>query len=181
MVVRIGRVLNITLLLYDHSFAVTTALFMMMASLPSSSHNAPPPPKRHSLNISIGPRPLHLVDGNVPSTAPLVPTASYSPTPLSDSRRVHGTRPHPRRQSSISYIPRDRIPDRDPNTRSPLTSPRNGLGRSNSLGPKATYGPGTRVGDRNSTGSIAEETPKERPPLTLAEKYVNSKSASVKG
>lgn len=156
-----------------------------MTSSPPSSFSAPATvnSKRHSLNISIGPRPLHLVDGNVPSlfqspsgpaTAPLAPSrypqSPESSTPPSSSKKFDSFDHKPRRQSSISYNPRDRNVERDLTQRSPLNAPRFTLSRSNSLGPKATV---STPGDRRSVSSeVIAETP-ERPPLTLAEKYVH--------
>lgn len=157
-----------------------------MTSSPPSSFSAPATvgSKRHSLNISTGPRPLHLVDGNVPSlfqfqsgptTAPLAPSRyPLSPefsTPPSSSKKFDGFDHKPRRQSSISYNPRDRNVERDLTPRSPLSAPRFTLSRSNSLGPKVT--PVSTLGDRRSVGSEVIAETQERPPLTLAEKYVH--------
>lgn len=135
--------------------------------------------KRHSLNVSTGPRPLHLVDGNVPSTfqlqsgpatAPLYSTSPEFSTPSPSSRRVNGFNHKPRRQSSISYHPKDRYSDRDTTARSPLSlgSPKYALSRSNSLGPKSSS-PISTPGDRESKGFDVTEL-QERPPLTLVEK-----------
>ncbi|KAF9465132.1 hypothetical protein BDZ94DRAFT_1296653 [Collybia nuda] len=155
-----------------------------MSSSPSSfSTPAAVNSKRHSLNISTGPRPLHLVDGNVPSllqfqsgpaTAPLASSCyplapEYSASP-SSSKTFNGFNHKPRRQSSISYHPRDRNSERDLVSRSPLSPPRFTLSRSNSLGPKV-ISPASTPGDRHSVRSEANTGILERPPLTLAEKH----------
>lgn len=138
--------------------------------------------KRHSLNISTGPRPLHLVDGNVPVPSPSLATAPlnftpqcYSPssadtfTPPPSARGIHNGYSKPRRQSSISYNRRDN--DADLALRSPL-GPRPGLTRSYSLGPKSPLNAASKA-DRRSVGPNTGETEtRERAPITLAEKYV---------
>jgi hypothetical protein len=162
--------------------------------------NSPPPSsysnstlatisKPHSLNISTGPRPLHLVDGSSnfqpqgPATAPLathVQTSLYSPSPVSETstppssaNNINGFHHKPRRQSSISYNPRGGDADRDATVRLPST--RHALVRSSSLGPKSPHS-AVKIGDRRSAGStpnpeLSDAT--DRPPLTLAEKYVS--------
>lgn len=110
-------------------------------SPPSSFSPAAVKSKRQSLSI----RPLHLVDGNVQSSIEISTPSSSKEFPDFD--------PKPRRQSSISYHPRDR----ELAPRSPV--PRLSLSRRNSLGLKLTP-PRT------------EEALQDRPPLTLAEKQV---------
>ncbi|KAG6875014.1 hypothetical protein C0992_005556 [Termitomyces sp. T32_za158] len=67
--------------------------------------------KRRSLNVTMGPRPLHLVDGNIPSSPTLV---TQSPLP----------KPNIRRHSSISYRFSDHIIDPPLLSTSPIsTSP----------------------------------------------------------
>ncbi|KII91127.1 hypothetical protein PLICRDRAFT_495976 [Plicaturopsis crispa FD-325 SS-3] len=137
---------------------------------PTSMNIAGPLPaanKRHSLN-AVGPRPLHLVDGNVPAhlhspgpfSAPLAASPrpfsySQSPEPSSSTRKFNS-----RRQSSISYFPRDS--DRN-SASSPRSPPAAGRLPSTRSSPK---------GDRNSTGSV-ESRDSERPPVTLAEKHAD--------
>ncbi|RDB16077.1 hypothetical protein Hypma_003433 [Hypsizygus marmoreus] len=151
----------------------------MMSSSPSTPSRSAPTTtasKRLSLNVSAGPRPLHLVDGNVPSTpgpatAPL-PTTFYPTTPeLSSptSSSVVLNRPLPRRQSSISYRSADRNADRDATVRSPPGSARHSLNRSFSLGPKSSSSFSSSR-DRRSVG-IEGNGMQERPPLTLAENH----------
>lgn len=135
------------------------------------------------------PRPLQLVDGNVPST----PTSSTSsvlspthtayplsvglPTPPVTSRRPASA--NPRRQSSISYFPSDHVSVRSPTSPS-FSSFRPSIKRSNSLGLKSgdTFAPLLREkGDRRSLGSengrLGPPSPlTERAPLTLTEKCV---------
>src|ERR1700733_13760931 len=77
----------------------------MSSSSPSSN--------RRSLNLSNCPRPLHLVNPSTPESTP----QSTSKLPC----------PNPRRQSSISYLPRDTTSstsNRDPIVRLNLSSPR---------------------------------------------------------
>lgn len=130
--------------------------------------------KRPPLQLSTGPRALHLVDGNVSrqnhSSSPL-PSPLHTPpsatsqlsTPPKTTNGIHPIR----RQSSISYKFND---DKcDATLRSPpLTS---NLTRSLSLGPRSPRSP-RLTPDRRSTGSTTNEPITERPPLTLAEKYV---------
>ncbi|KAF5380153.1 hypothetical protein D9615_006144 [Tricholomella constricta] len=131
--------------------------------------------KRLSLNVSIGPRPLHLLDGNVPSptpgpvTAPLAPTSFRHSAPElpSTPSSSKSPRPNSRRQSSISY--RSNTNDLSLSTRSPLGSAGYGLTRSQSVGPKSNNR-NTPPRDRRSAGFEANAT-QERPPLTLAEKH----------
>ena len=139
----------------------------------SPSYSATARSKRFSLNLSNGPRPLHLVNANTPSntklgSTPLTPPSTRdSPknTPPSSSKVTNGFRTNPRRQSSISYLPRDKTSDKDP---TPLNSPRHSSTRSNSV----SVGPGSSSPllippDRRS--AALEEN---GPPLTLAEKLV---------
>lgn len=159
----------------------------MLASTPppTSSYTA----KRTALNISSGPRPLQLVDGNgaqvsttttnlnSPLSTPILDSPhSYSPSLASPTtprtpNTSNNARYAPRRQSSISYNPRDSNPLSPTHASSLL--------RSTSLGPRPFH-------DRRSTGSIlhlnessttGEE--KERPPLTLVEKYVQSRALRI--
>ncbi|KAG5653575.1 hypothetical protein H0H81_012264 [Sphagnurus paluster] len=128
---------------------------------PSKAHTTAATSKRLSLNVSIGPKPLHLLDANAnapsgPATAPLACTFS----PPSSSR------PNPRRQSSISY--RSNTADLAP-PRSPLSASA-GLARSRSVGPLKPRTPISSPRDRRSAGFEANAT-QERPPLTLAEKH----------
>lgn len=150
-----------------------------------------------SLTSSV-PRPLQLVDGNVPSSiitpttvdspsrtsypTPLSPTSASVSTPTSSKRPASE---NPRRQSSISYYSSDhtRVLDlRSPTSPSSFTFaalPSPSVRRSNSLGVKR----GQRAsdvlrakGDRRSLGLSLEnlngEAIVERPPLTLTEKCV---------
>ncbi|KAF8056708.1 hypothetical protein FPV67DRAFT_1531120 [Lyophyllum atratum] len=131
--------------------------------------------KRLSLNVSIGPRPLHLVDGNVPSqspgprTAPLATSCHSLPSglpspPSSSKKAITYNSPNPRRQSSISYRPNTNDVDL-----SLQGSVRHELTRSWSAGPTSSILP-TSPRDRRSAGLEAHAT-QERPPLTLAEKH----------
>ncbi|GLB39292.1 hypothetical protein LshimejAT787_0604540 [Lyophyllum shimeji] len=144
---------------------------------PARSVPAPTTSKRHSLNVSAGPRPLHLLDRNVPSpsvgpaTAPLAP-GSHSPgydldSSPSTSRISAVPKPNPRRQSSISY--RTSTRDVELLAQSPRRSSSHGLTRSLSMGPEST-GPLTSPGNRRSAG-YEGNTPQERPPLTLVEQH----------
>jgi len=149
----------------------------------NSPLSTPPRPasvKRLSLNLSSAPRPLHLVDANTPlkstrqlqdpATAPVNAHLSTEDipegTPTSSPKPVNKFRTNPRRQSSISYLPRDRISDRDPTVRSPLNSPRYSSTQSRpvSVGPRSCS-PFSTPRDRRS-GAFEVNGP----PLTLAEK-----------
>ncbi|TRM57489.1 hypothetical protein BD626DRAFT_514914 [Schizophyllum amplum] len=136
----------------------------LSASTPSAtSANS----KRHSLNISIGPRPLQLVDAaGGPQTAPLAQGAergvwSFESKLMSPPASASPRLPHAkavRRQSSISY----NAPD------SP--SPYNRhvpVGRSPSMRSSAL------AGQRDSTSSLSSngDDRVEREPLTLVEKH----------
>ncbi|KAI5832894.1 hypothetical protein K523DRAFT_344094 [Schizophyllum commune Tattone D] len=141
-----------------------------MSTLAASPSPSAPASKRHSLNISIGPRPLQLVDGaGGPQTAPLAQgegrgvwgfeSKAMSP-PMSASARFPATTKAQRRQSSISYIP--------PDSPSPFTRYSAGVGRSQSV-----RGSGLK-GQRDSTSSlssIGDGERVEREPLTLVEKH----------
>ncbi|KAL1758472.1 hypothetical protein FB107DRAFT_258495, partial [Schizophyllum commune] len=141
-----------------------------MSTLAASPSPSAPASKRHSLNISIGPRPLQLVDGaGGPQTAPLAQgegrgvwgfeSKAMSP-PMSASARYPATTKAQRRQSSISYIP--------PDSPSPFTRYSAGVGRSQSV-----RGSGLK-GQRDSTSSlssIGDGERVEREPLTLVEKH----------
>ncbi|EED79758.1 predicted protein [Postia placenta Mad-698-R] len=120
-----------------------------------------------------GPRPLQLVDGNVPASAsPSTsscpsPTISGLSTPPPTARSIKASR----RQSSISYFPSDNAPTWD--LRSPTIVAAPSLKRSLSLGPKANGTPGGK-GDRRSLGSVDVQSPKaDRGPLTLTEKHAD--------
>ncbi|KAG5641389.1 hypothetical protein DXG03_005356 [Asterophora parasitica] len=117
----------------------------MLSSTPPAAN------KRLSLNLSTGPRPLHLVDGNN-----LTPLSTYDlPSPTA--------RPHPRRQSSISY---------NRSNSATLASPGYGLAHSQSVGPKSAGSPGPVASHRDRRSVTLENgLPLERPPLTLAEKH----------
>ncbi|CAL1709037.1 unnamed protein product [Somion occarium] len=136
------------------------------------------------------PRPLQLVDGNVPSPRLTSPPAIDSPrgscpTPLSPaaSTPTSSRRPasqNPRRQSSISYFPSDhtRVLDlRSPSSSSSFSFTAT-VRRSNSLGVKRgeSVNSVSRVrGDRRSLGleNLNGGTTVERPPLTLTEKHAD--------
>ncbi|KAG6831474.1 hypothetical protein H0H92_010383 [Tricholoma furcatifolium] len=92
----------------------------------------------------MGPRPLHLVDGNIP-LPPLSP-------PLTAVTR----KPNPRRQSSISYYNSGQVAE---SSKSPLSPPKDASRRS-------SVGPGSFSPQRDAR----VETP-ERQPLTLVEKH----------
>ncbi|KAH9924366.1 hypothetical protein B0H21DRAFT_781424 [Amylocystis lapponica] len=112
-----------------------------------------------------GPRPLQLVDGNMPITSPSScpsPTVSGLSTPPLTARSAKA-----RRQSSISYYPSDHSPNWD--IRSPTTAYSTPQ-RSNSLGLRTTEA--AVKGDRRSTGSI-DSPIAERAPLTLTEKHAD--------
>lgn len=154
-----------------------------------------------TLSTSSVPRPLQLVDGNVPSprlsSSSTVdsPSRTHYPTPLSPtgtcasvSKPTSSKRPasaNPRRQSSISYYSSDhtRVLDlRSPTSPSSFTfatSTSPTVRRSNSLGVKSgrTASDALRTkGDRRSLGlgleNLSGEAVVERPPLTLTEKCV---------
>ncbi|KAF8229793.1 hypothetical protein L208DRAFT_149624 [Tricholoma matsutake] len=116
-----------------------------MSSSPSARSS-----KRFSFN---GPRPLHLVD-----------TASNTIDPPKQVSPTNRSRTNPRRQSSISYLPRDRASDGDATIQSPLSSPRYSSTRSNSVLVRPTSLPIPR--DRKS-GAFEVKGP----PRTLAEKH----------
>ncbi|TFK67586.1 hypothetical protein BDN72DRAFT_888859 [Pluteus cervinus] len=163
---------------------------MLSSPPPSSSYKSPPLSKRHSLSITTthGPRPLHLVDGNVPSTAPaLSSNTSLSNSPLNNgdsrpSRQIKATR----RQSSICYYP-STSNDNDKNTTRSTTRPHSSsysissppsLSRNNSFGSipnsRGLNSPRPSRGDRRSiSASVIDVSPPvlERPPLTLTEKH----------
>ncbi|KAF8804489.1 hypothetical protein BYT27DRAFT_7258962 [Phlegmacium glaucopus] len=165
------------------------------------AENAPPPflktqesskLKRNSLNISPGPRPLHLASGSVLSSpshspprssalhnsnanSPVLGKSHYSTgslSPIGASSVKNG-----RRQSSISYLPSNR--DKD-SLLSPLSPTRASRGKaltsSNSAAPGS---PGVEMeeGSRVTIGPTKEVTLdalkdlKRRPPATLAEKH----------
>jgi len=152
----------------------------MSSSLSTPSYSATAKSKRLSLNLSNGPRPLHLVDANTPSntklgSTPVTPplfssTTKDSPknTPPSSSKVTNGFQTNPRRQSSISYLPRDRTSDKDATVRSPLNSPRYSSTPSNpvSVGPGSS---GRLLIAPPDRGNTALEV--DGPPLTLAEKH----------
>ena len=145
-----------------------------MSTLAASPSPSAPASKRHSLNISIGPRPLQLVDGaGGPQTAPLAQgegrgvwgfeSKAMSPPMSASARYPATTTKAQRRQSSISYIP--------PDSPSPFTRYSAGVGRSQSV-----RGSGLK-GQRDSTSSlssIGDGERVEREPLTLVEKCVYS-------
>lgn len=134
------------------------------------------------------PRPLQLVDGNVPSTpssSVLSPTrtayplSAGLPTPPATSRRPASTR----RQSSISYFPSNHVSVRSPTSPS-FSNFRPSMKRSNSLGLKASesFAPLKlkEKGDRRSLGSENGRNGNppasplaERGPLTLTEKHAD--------
>ena len=145
-----------------------------------------------SSTLSSVPRPLQLVDGNVPSSRVDSPSRSSYPTPLSPTSASVSTptsskRPasaNPRRQSSISYYSSDhtRVLDlRSPTSPSSFTfaSASPTVRRSNSLGVKSGQSASIALrakGDRRSLGlgleNLGGDAIVERPPLTLTEKYV---------
>ncbi|KAL1744283.1 hypothetical protein HDZ31DRAFT_64259 [Schizophyllum fasciatum] len=133
----------------------------MSSPVASSPSPASAASKRHSLNISIGPRPLQLVDGaSGPQTAPLAhsegrgawkfESKAMSP-PTSASARFPSGRAQ-RRQSSISYIP--------PDSPSPFA-------RYSAAGRRGS----ALAGQRDSTSSLSSIGDVEREPLTLVEKH----------
>ncbi|KAF9003219.1 hypothetical protein BDQ17DRAFT_1425201 [Cyathus striatus] len=137
----------------------------MATSTPTTS-------KRHSLAISTGPKPLHLIT-KAPSTAPHTtstfnihtPSPPYSPlSPLSANRHHHKGK----RQSSISYI------SSHDGIYSPGEARHAALSRSSSLLQRSV---GEKKGkddrDRRSAGSAIGGEEKKRPPLTLAEKHAD--------
>ncbi|KAL6305989.1 hypothetical protein BKA93DRAFT_190905 [Sparassis latifolia] len=118
-----------------------------------------------------GPRPLQLVDSNVPNAPPSL-SASSCPSPtfsgLCSAPPTVRAFNKPRRQSSISYYPSDHTPQWD--LRSPVAS--STLKRSSSLGKKVVST--RRRGDRRSTGSMGSLSPAvELGPLTLTEKHAD--------
>ncbi|KAI0659277.1 hypothetical protein C8Q70DRAFT_915597 [Cubamyces menziesii] len=132
--------------------------------------NSPAPA---SPSISIAPRPLQLVDGNLqsPSVSSCPsPTASGLSTPPPSARKFN-----PRRQSSIAYFPSDHTPTWD--IRSPTTASGSSgasLKRSTSL----NQGPSERLAlkrDRRSlpVTDVLASPQAERPPLTLTEKHAD--------
>jgi hypothetical protein len=142
-----------------------------MSSSPARSY------KRLSLNLSNGPRQLHLVHANSPSNLNSDPTTesttqslqdSPQSTPPSGSKATNSFRSNPRRQSSISYLPRDRSSDRDAAVRSPLISPRYSSTRSNSVSGDSK--PSNRLPTSRDRTSGAFDV--NAPPLTHAEKFV---------
>ncbi|EMD34854.1 hypothetical protein CERSUDRAFT_117057 [Gelatoporia subvermispora B] len=119
--------------------------------------------KRHSLP---GPKPLQLVDGNIPATYPS-PTLSGLSTPPPSAQKSF----NPRRQSSISYFPSDHTPHWD--IRSPTVAA-GSLKRSASLRTRADESRTPIRGDRRSTGSLESPSPVvDRGPLTLTEKHAD--------
>ncbi|EGO29354.1 hypothetical protein SERLADRAFT_433346 [Serpula lacrymans var. lacrymans S7.9] len=133
---------------------------------------------RHSLNPGSAPRPLHLVDANVPAHSPGPATAPLSHSfgsPLTSPRNslsysernsvVKPTRHPSRRQSSISYFA-----SHDDGRQSSRHSSR-------SLSVKSNRGSteGVPVADRRSVGSeeFGASEPRARPPLTLTEKHAD--------
>ncbi|OCH87776.1 hypothetical protein OBBRIDRAFT_132814 [Obba rivulosa] len=119
--------------------------------------------KRHSLP---GPKPLQLVDGNIPSAYPSPILPGLSTPPLSARKSFN-----PRRQSSISYFPSDHIPNWD--IRSPTVAS-GSLKRSTSLGTRVNGNNAPLKGDRRSTGSLKSPSPAvDRGPLTLTEKHAD--------
>jgi len=131
--------------------------------------NSTSKPRSLSISTNLGPRPLHLVDRNVPiqpqSPAVASPASSGSPGPSKD---INGSRPHPvRRQSSISYC------GRDSDTALSPFGPRHASTRStSSVGCRSPQSAGSKAGDKMSVGSMIDVTEKGREPHTLAEKFV---------
>lgn len=153
--------------------------------------------KRRSLQIvSPGPRPFQLSSAALHSSSPSsacsspIPGSARVHTPLSgtdsgkESRR-NGHSPNPinfdaksRRQSSISYFSSNRPTELERDTlRTPLSA-RAGLSRSNSLGVgtgRTPKSPSLGQTGRAISDSIGVDgDARERPPLTLAEKFVVS-------
>jgi len=147
--------------------------------------------KRRSLQIHTqGPRPLQLAAGSITggsvSSSP-IPSSSRARTPLSPdtiipdsqsttTQTLNGSRPNTRRQSSMSYFSSNRPNDRDlEQLRTPLSAHTGAfpdraaaLSRSSSLNTGAN-----RKNKSPLPAGISPPTPaKERPPLTLADKYV---------
>ncbi|TCD61815.1 hypothetical protein EIP91_007860 [Steccherinum ochraceum] len=136
------------------------------------------------------PRPLQLLDGNVPSTptssasSVLSPTrTSYPLSPALPTPPATGRRPasaNPRRQSSISYFPSDHVSIRSPTSPS-FSTFRPSVKRSNSLGFKGgDIGPLLlrEKGDRRSLGLENSRTAPSSPlvdrgPMTLTEKHAD--------
>ena len=150
--------------------------------------------KRHSLNIiSPGPRPLHLASGSLLSSPPRSPSRSQAlPNSIADSP-VSGTShyfngplsplglgasrvKHGRRQSSISYVSSNRDRDRPTTLLSPSSPTEISKGKASMSSNSATAAveEGSRMtisGTRVITLDALKQL-KERPPATLAEKYV---------
>jgi len=154
--------------------------------------NADAKDKRRSLQIHTqGPRPLQLAAGSITggsTTSSPIPSSSRVRTPLSPDTIIpdtlsatthvlNGSRPNTaRRQSSMSYFSSNRPNDRDlEQLRTPLSAHTGAFpDRSAALSRSSSLNAGAHRKNKSPLPTtVSPPTPaKERPPLTLADKYV---------